>query len=962
MKSSVLAVLGALALTTAPSFAQHAQVSSVAVHPNDANEVWVCNRGNASVSVIDTAAGVVTHEIAVGVWPRSIAFSPDGSLVLVANQRGNVAVDAHFVTPFGGGELRGTITVINAASKTVVQLLTGVGTEPYGVAFAPNGEYFAVSGQRSGTLKLYDASTFTLSQTLEYPHSMSFIASGTVLDVDSNVDMLPDLAEPRAFVIRDDSSRIYVTHPTGGFVSAVDVQLDAAGKPTGVSLASRIDLNEYAPHPIFNPVHVQTVKSQGTPRFLDDVALSPDGSRALVPHLLHNVNHDVSHTFVPAIDGDFANRVYPAVTVVDAVLDSYGQPGDASARLHHELTDPSSPAVYVPYGGQGATSGSGIYTLGGVGAPIPGGTAGYIITGMEEVFAAFLAFGNPVSVDLGPLGTLLNLGDFGVFPMTAGAFSAPIPANPALEGQSFFFQAAVVNPAGPVLTGFSNGVEMVVGASGPGAGKLGHRAGHPSRVLLNADGDHAVLLNQGSEDVFLYGVNGSTLTLETVFPPRHDHVERAPFDTSTPLGDFPLGMALAADPATKNDDALLYVVNEATRTMSTLRIDWDTGVITQEAPQIPILLMPDAMTASERAGQELFHDASRAQTAGGFNNSCNSCHFEGTQDGNVWQRESGPRSTKPVFGGSLLTGLHLWKGVRLNLGESGPMFQSENGGTGVLSVAEQQALIDYHRIIPVPLNPHLDSAGGLSALAAVGRDLFFGLNDTGTNPTLRHGGCAACHPDMDPFTQEASGYTTDFLNPLLTDDPAGLETFDPFCISLQENLVAPNIRDVNSGVNVDVDGDGSPDPDRNADGWSDLETYVPLNADADFDFTRDDDNGYPCPLGGVPGAPKKLFLRDMRLFSVPTALGSFATGPYFHDNGAASLRLLLDPGAQQVDPTYGNPAYPGLQKHYNEFHDVVGHEQFVPGASKVQATLQTIASGSTFQADIEALLAFVASI
>ena len=145
-------------------------------------------------------------------------------------------------------------------------------------------------------------------------------------------------------------------------------------------------------------------------------------------------------------------------------------------------------------------------------------------------------------------------------------------------------------------------------------------------------------------------------------------------------------------------------MNETSRTLSSLRIDFDAGTIAQEAPQIPTVLGADQMTLSQRMGQELFEDASRAQTAGNFNNSCHSCHFEGGADGNVWQRPAGPRSTMPVYGGSPLTGLILWKGVRLNLGETGPMFAGENGGTGVFTEPEQQALIDYHAIIPTPLN------------------------------------------------------------------------------------------------------------------------------------------------------------------------------------------------------------------------------------------------------------------
>lgn len=968
MKRFVSSTLLGLVCTASAALAQSAQVTSVAVNPANPNEVWVCNRDNDSVSVVNTATGVTTQEIAVGVWPRSLAFSPDGTKVYVANQRGNVPVDVNFVTPFTGSEIRGSVSVINVATKTIATTLTNVGCEPYGIAFAPNGKYFAVTAERSGTLKLFHSTTNALLLTLQYPNQMNFITSGTILDVDSNEDMLPDLAEPRAFAITADSSRIFVTHLTGGYVSTADVALRGTGVPLGIALGSRIDLNTYAPHPTMNPVDVTTVGSQGTPRFLDDIALSPDGTRAIVPHVLHNIAHDVNHDFGGAIAGAFANRVYPAVSVIDAVQESYAQGGDTSARLEHELTDSAEPAAYVPYGPQGVDSGTGVYTLGGVGTPVLGGTATFVHSGHNNATdLVFLAFGPPVSIPLGGLGTLLNLGTAGIFPMTpAGqnsALSAAIPNNPSWEGISVFFQAGVVSNTGFPIRGFSNGLEMVLSAAGPGAGNMGHRAGHPGRVAYSPSGTSALVLNRGSEDLFLYKVSGSTFTLETVFPPRHGFVERPALDTTSPLGDQPLGMAVKADPTTSNDDALVYVINETTRTLSVLRVDWATGVITKERSQIPTLVGPDQMTLSERIGEELFEDASRNQTAGNFNNSCGSCHFEGGGDGNVWQRPAGPRSTMPVYGGTLATGLILWKGVRLNMGETGPMFGGENGGGGVFTDAEQQGLIDYHEIIPVPLNPNLDPVtGDYSPLAAIGKDIFFGTNLTGTNPSLRAAGCAVCHQDQDPQTFEIRGYTADFVPAVITQDPLGLETLDPLCTSLAENIVEINLRNVNSAANVDEDLDGIPDPDRNGDGFPDLETYTVLNPDTADDFSRDDNNGYLCPVDGIPGNPPKVFGREPTKFSIPTKLGVYSTGPYFHDHSAVSLRAVVDPSVQQNDPVYGNPAYPGLKKLFNEFHDVRGHEDFFFGASKVQLTLQTLASGSTFDADISAILAYIQSL
>ncbi|MEM7311059.1 MAG: YncE family protein [Planctomycetota bacterium] len=940
-----------------------AAVSPVAVRPPAGHEVWACNRDNGSVSVLDTLTGTITHEIEVGVWPRSVAFDPSGALAFVANQRGNVPVDAHFATPFTGGELRGTISVIDAATKDVLATLTDVGVEPYGLAVAPAGDWLAVTAQRSASVRVLSTSApFATLASFDFPASMSQLSGGTISDVDTDGDLVADLAQPRSLAIRDDAGDVdlFVAHAVSGWVSVLDVTLDGGGTPTGLALGATIDLDNYTPHPIFSPTPVQTIESQGEPRFPGEIALSPDGTRLLLPHLLHNTNHDLEFDFGAALPGDYANRVYPALSLVDAAARSFGGV-DNSGRLEHELSDPMAPAEFVPYGGKGAEVAGGVYTLGGEGAPVLGGTLSLRVTGAAPGDVALIALGQPTALPLGPLGTLLVDGTGGVFATTPQlTLTAPLPGDPQFEGVSLFVQGALLGLSG--LQGFTNGLEVVLGSEGYGAGELGRRAGHPGAVRYNAAGDRALLLNRGSEDVFLYSVNGSELSLLAAFPPRHEHVERAPLDASTPLGDTPLGFAVVPDASTSNDDARVYVVNETSRTLSTLWVDFEAGVIAQQAPQVGTLLEPDELTLSERLGQELFEDASRAQTAGGFNNSCASCHFEGGADANAWPDPSGPRATPALAGGSQLTGTLLWKGVRLNLGETGPKFAAFNGGTGVFTADEQQALIDHHRLLPVPLNPSLDPTGGLTAQAAFGRDLFFGSNETGLNPALRSAGCASCHPDADDFTLEALGYTVDVLAPVLTDDPAGLETVDPLCFSLQENLLAQNLRNVNSGVNLDTDDDGVPDLDRNQDGYPDVETYAPLFPDLQVDFTRDDTNGYLCPLGGSAGSPLKVFTRNEAIFGVPTLLGAAGSAPYFHDGAASSLRAVLDPEAQLADPLYGDPSYPGLVKHFNEFHDVRGHEDLVSGVSKVQATLQTAGSGSTIAIDLEALLAFVSSL
>ncbi|MCA8978833.1 MAG: hypothetical protein H6831_11805 [Planctomycetes bacterium] len=974
MLNRLLPVVTLTGLLAGSALAQHSQVSAVAVDPTDPARVWVCNRDNNSVSLLDTNSGSIVHEFEVGMNPRSLAIGPNGR-VFVANQRGDVPLTDNGRTGYALGAQFGTVSVIDPGTLTVTTL-TGVGVEPYGIAVAPNQKYFVVSGFRSGTIKAYDIATLQEVASHQYLRTLNEIPPGfTVADVDENRDGLADLGDPRGFVIRSDSQRIYVTHFKSPYISVLEVQLTPAGLPTGIVEAGKIDTNEYTVDPFFNPIPVTTVQSQGLPRFLEDIALSPDGTRALVPHVLHNINHDVNHDFAGAIAGDFENRVYPALTMLDMVSETFDQGFDNSNRLHNEVADPRKPAEFRTFGLDAYHPNSGNpVVLGLSGSPVIGGSLDLVVSGMEPGDSAIVRIGRERHTPAGSAGTSY-VSPRVVLPVVNGTATFNIPNNPSSEGGIAVAQALITS----ALTGdqvLSSPVMFRLSANPLATNKMGHRAGQPSRALFSPDGQHALMLNRGSEDLFLYDISGSDMTLRQVFPPRLKFHERSPLSASSPMGDLPLGMALVPDASTDNDDAIVYVINEGNRTLSTLRVDWETGTIRKLKNQQRSILLPDAMTQSQLIGQELFEDASRPQTTGHFNNSCASCHFEGGADGNVWQRPAGPRSTMPVFGGTLGTGLILWKGVRLNMGETGPMFGGENGGTGDLTDEEQQGLTDYHEVIAPPLNPNRDPVtGGLTAQAAFGRDLFLGINDTGLNGALRHAGCSDCHS-----TEETSGqapgirfFTADFVFPQLSGGE-NLGVLDPDCFSLRENIVAPNIRNVNTGANIviDIDGDTIPDTDRNFDGFDDTETYAIMNPDTNDDFHRDDVNSYMCPCDAINDPdcdaqnPIRLFTRKMTLFSIPTKLGVFATGPYFHDHAAFSLRALVDPVIQSVDPVYGDPAYglpvgrPGLNKLFNDAHDVRGHQQFVPGVSKVQQTLQTPAGQE--DADVEAILAFIRSL
>jgi hypothetical protein len=93
-----------------------------------------------------------------------------------------------------------------------------------------------------------------------------------------------------------------------------------------------------------------------------------------------------------------------------------------------------------------------------------------------------------------------------------------------------------------------------------------------------------------------------------------------------------------------------------------------------------------------------------------------SCHFEGGEDGNVWQRPVRPaqHDARCTAAATWARASILWKGQRLQHGRDRPdVRRRERRERCVLSDTEQDALDRVPRAqLPVPLNPNLDPATG----------------------------------------------------------------------------------------------------------------------------------------------------------------------------------------------------------------------------------------------------------
>lgn len=113
------------------------------------NELWVGNRGDHTISVIDLRRGRVTATLAAGgLDPARLAFRPDGSEVWVANR--------------GSREL----TVFDARERSLVARVP-LELEPLGLQFSPDGGRLYVGAPQAGRLLVVDARRRHLLDVLE---------------------------------------------------------------------------------------------------------------------------------------------------------------------------------------------------------------------------------------------------------------------------------------------------------------------------------------------------------------------------------------------------------------------------------------------------------------------------------------------------------------------------------------------------------------------------------------------------------------------------------------------------------------------------------------------------------------------------------------------------------------------------------------------------------------------------
>jgi len=185
---------------------------TVAVTP-DGSTVYVANQGANTVSVIATASNTVTATIAVGSVPLGVAASPDGSTVYVTNFQNN------------------TVSVIATASNMVLAVIpVGSSTPPpegggpNGVAVSPDGSTVYVANFIDGTVSVIATATDTVTATIPVGSG----PLGVAVTPDGSTVYVTNFQDNTVSVIATASNTVTATIPLGNNPFGVAVTPDGS--------------------------------------------------------------------------------------------------------------------------------------------------------------------------------------------------------------------------------------------------------------------------------------------------------------------------------------------------------------------------------------------------------------------------------------------------------------------------------------------------------------------------------------------------------------------------------------------------------------------------------------------------------------------------------------------------------------------------------------------------------------
>lgn len=236
----------------------------------DGSQFYSANMDAGSVSIVATDSGKLIAEQALGKDLRRLALDPNRQRLLVSDY------------------LTNKLFLLDAKDLSIEKTIA-VGRRPFGIVFDQiNNQYYV--------------SIFEDKQLL-------------VVSADGEITAEIDTADtPRGLALTDDQ-RLLVTHSLTGQVSIYSTQ-----QAKQLALLKRIQLAD-------NPIMESRAKPQGKPRLLDNIAISPDGSQAWLPHVLWSFSQDFQ----------FQSTIFPAISLLDLTPNAEKELFDKRKQLFKQI-------------------------------------------------------------------------------------------------------------------------------------------------------------------------------------------------------------------------------------------------------------------------------------------------------------------------------------------------------------------------------------------------------------------------------------------------------------------------------------------------------------------------------------------------------------------------------------------------------------------------------------------------
>lgn len=243
----------------------HAEGSSSALYVSkDKAYVFSANLDGGSVSKVDIKNRKVIFESQVGIDIRSIAANSDESLFCVSDYEKN--------------------QIVFLDKKGTIKSSLDVKYKPYGVVFDAKNNHFIVTLFESSRLLVLDAKSQKIIKTIK------------------------TLETPRGLAITNDG-KLLITHAMIGVLSIYDSATFTLIKTIKLDVSHNDD----------------KFVSQGEPRLLDEIAITPDGKEAWLPHVLWSFDHSFQ----------FQSTVFPAISIIS--LDTLEERIDERKQLFKSI-------------------------------------------------------------------------------------------------------------------------------------------------------------------------------------------------------------------------------------------------------------------------------------------------------------------------------------------------------------------------------------------------------------------------------------------------------------------------------------------------------------------------------------------------------------------------------------------------------------------------------------------------